>query len=48
VIRAVLAGERRDAARDLVLANVGWQRCTSPARVMSLPGAVELASAGDQ
>ena len=43
VIRAVLAGERRDAARDLVLANAAAALYITGAS-MSLPGAVELAS----
>ena len=43
VIRAVLAGERRDAARDLVLANAAAALYITGAS-MSLPGGVELAS----
>jgi anthranilate phosphoribosyltransferase len=43
VIRAVLAGERRDAARDLVVANAAAALYITGAS-MSLPGAVELAS----
>ena len=43
VIRAVLAGERRDAARDLVLANAAAALYIAGAST-SLAGAVELAS----